>query len=175
MALLVEAGDELPERLAQLDVDAGGGLVEHDHRRPVHQRLRDQDAPLHAAGELAHVGVALVGEAEVGEQLVDPGVVVVDAEVAALDAQRLAHAEERIEDQLLRHDAEAAARRRVVAATTSWPSTATLPAVARARPARMLISVVLPAPFGPSRPKNSPSSMSKLTSSRARISPRAEA
>ena len=39
----------------------------------------------------------------------------------------------------------------------------------------MLISVVLPAPFGPSRPKNSPSSMSKLTSSRARTSPRGEA
>src|SRR6188768_2226356 len=36
----------------------------------------------------------------------------------------------------------------------------------------MLISVVLPAPFGPSRPKNSPGSMSKLTSSSARISPR---
>src|SRR5215203_3266047 len=39
----------------------------------------------------------------------------------------------------------------------------------------MLISVVLPAPFGPSRPKNSPCSMSKLTSSSARTSPRAEA
>ena len=39
----------------------------------------------------------------------------------------------------------------------------------------MLISVVLPAPFGPSRPKNSPSSMSKLTSSSARTSPRGEA
>ena len=56
----------------------------------------------------------LVGEAEVGEQLVDPGVVGVDAEVAALDPQRLAHGEERIEDQLLRHDAELPARRRVV-------------------------------------------------------------
>ena len=39
----------------------------------------------------------------------------------------------------------------------------------------MLISVVLPAPLGPSSPKNSPYPMSKLTSSRARTSPRGEA
>src|SRR5215831_5287623 len=57
---------------------------------------------------------------------------------------------------------------------TSWPSTATRPALARARPARMLISVVLPAPFGPSRPKNSPCAMSNETSSSARTSPRGE-
>ena len=37
-----------------------------------------------------------------------------DAEVAALDAQRLAHREERVEHQLLRNDAEDATRRRVV-------------------------------------------------------------
>ena len=34
---------------------------------------------------------------------------------------------------------------------------------ARASPARILMSVVLPAPFGPSRPKNSPSSTDRLT------------
>jgi hypothetical protein len=39
----------------------------------------------------------------------------------------------------------------------------------------MLISVVLPAPFGPSRPKNSPGSMSKPTASSARSVPRAPA
>src|SRR5882757_1103002 len=37
----------------------------------------------------------------------------------------------------------------------------------------MLISVVLPAPLGPSRPKNSPGWMSKLTSSNAFTAPRA--
>jgi hypothetical protein len=115
MALLVEAGDELPERLAQLDVDARGGLVEDDHGRAVHQRLGDQDAPLHAARELAHVGVALVGEAEVGEQLVDPGVVGVDAEIAALDAQRLAHGKNGSKTSSCGHDADLPARRRVVA------------------------------------------------------------
>jgi len=80
----------------------------------VHQRLRHQHAALHAAGELAHVGLGLVGEAELGQQLVDPGVVAAHAEVAALDAQRLAHAEEGVEHQLLRHDAQLSPRRGVV-------------------------------------------------------------
>jgi hypothetical protein len=35
----------------------------------------------------------------------------------------------------------------------------TVPEVGRESPASMLMSVVLPAPFGPSRPKNSPSSI----------------
>jgi hypothetical protein len=65
VAFLVQARDELPQRLAQFHVDAGGGLVEHDHRRLVHQRLRHQHAALHAARELAHVGVGLVGQAQV--------------------------------------------------------------------------------------------------------------
>ena len=38
----------------------------------------------------------------------------------------------------------------------SWPSTATLPALGLTMPQMMLISVVLPAPFGPSSAKISP-------------------
>ena len=71
----VELADEGPQVLPQLDVDARGRLVEHDHRRPVHQRLRDQHATLHAAGQRAHVGVGLRGEVEVVQDLVDPVVV----------------------------------------------------------------------------------------------------
>ena len=72
VAVAVEPADELPQPLAQLDVDAGGRLVEHDHRRPVHQRLRDQHPALHAARERAHVGVGLRREVEVVHHLVDP-------------------------------------------------------------------------------------------------------
>ena len=115
--------------LAQLHVDAGGGLVEHDHRRLVHQRLRHQHAPLHAAGERAHVGVGLGGEVEVLQHLVDPGVVAAQAEVARLDAQRLAHGEERVEHQLLRHHAEHAARAAVVGDARRAPMHATPPGV----------------------------------------------
>mmetsp|Transcript_29280 Transcript_29280/g.53020 ORF Transcript_29280/g.53020 Transcript_29280/m.53020 type:complete len:262 (-) Transcript_29280:10-795(-) len=114
VALLVQAGDELPQGLAQLHVDAGGGLVQHDDGWAVHQGLGHQHAALHAARELAHIGIGLVGQAQVGEQLVDPVVVVLDPEVAALDTQRLAHAEEGVEHQFLRHHAQRLARGGVV-------------------------------------------------------------
>ena len=58
---------------------------------------------------------ALSVEVEALDDLVDPRVVVAQAEVAGLDAQRLAHAEEGIEHQLLRHHSESAARTTVVA------------------------------------------------------------
>src|SRR5262245_31348040 len=44
----------------------------------------------------------------------------------------------------------------------SWPSTVTVPALGLTMPQTMLISVVLPAPFGPSRAKISPRRISKL-------------
>src|SRR5260363_342870 len=44
----------------------------------------------------------------------------------------------------------------------SRPQIRTLPPSARVKPARMWFKVVLPAPFGPSSPKNSPSSMVRL-------------
>ena len=119
VAFPVELGDELPQRLAQLDVDTGGRLVQHDDRRSMNQRLGDQHPALHATRQLPHVGVGLVGEPETVEQLVDPRVVgaAVDAhaKVAALDLQGFAHAEKRIEHQLLRHDAQTAPRSREIA------------------------------------------------------------
>ena len=150
----------------------GGRLVQNDHRRLVHQRLRHQHAPLHAARQLPHVGMCLVRQIQALDDLVDPGVVVAQTEVARLDAQRLAHSEERIEHQFLRHDAERSAARAGTRATRRSPSRAELPASARASPARMLISVVLPAPLGPSSPKNSPASISRLTPSKACTAPK---
>src|SRR5579871_4357091 len=44
----------------------------------------------------------------------------------------------------------------------SWPPTVTEPSLMLAMPQMMLISVVLPAPFGPSRAKISPALMSRL-------------
>jgi hypothetical protein len=49
--------------------------------------------------------------------------------------------------------------------------TLTDPALARASPAMMLMRVVLPAPLGPSSPKNSPCSTARLTPSSARSVP----
>jgi hypothetical protein len=76
----------------------------------VHQGLTNQHAAFHAARERTHVGVGLPGQVEVGKDLVDPVVVVAQAKIASLEAQRFAHREEGIEHKLLRDDTEAAAR-----------------------------------------------------------------
>src|SRR6266487_4703057 len=54
---------------------------------------------------------------------------------------------------------------------TSWPATNACPAVGSSRVARILMSVVLPAPFGPSMPNSSPSLMPNDTPSRAVTGP----
>ncbi len=46
-----ERPHHLPHVLAQLDVDAGGGLVEEQDLRLMRQRLGDQHAALHAAAD----------------------------------------------------------------------------------------------------------------------------
>src|SRR5438046_8721489 len=110
MAVAVQVADERPQALPQLDVNAGCGLVEHDDRRLVNKRLADKHAALHSAGERTHVHVRFADEVEMVKDLVDPRAVVAQAEIAGLDLQRLAHAEEGIEAELLRHDAERATR-----------------------------------------------------------------
>jgi hypothetical protein len=64
---------------------------------------------LHATGQLAHIGIGLVGQAQAFQQLVNPGIVVTDAEVTGLKPQRLAHIEKGVKHQLLRHHAKFAA------------------------------------------------------------------
>ena len=56
-------------------------------------------------------------------------------------------------------------RARAVIGAMSWPSTVTVPDVALTMPQMMLISVVLPAPLGPSSANISPRRMSRLMSS----------
>ncbi len=111
VAIAIQLADEPPQALPQLDVDARRRLVQHDHRRLVHQRLPDQHAALHAAGQRAHVGVRLSRQVQVVQDFVDPRAVPAQAEIAGLHFQRFAHAEERIEHQFLRNDAQVAPRK----------------------------------------------------------------
>jgi hypothetical protein len=106
VAVAIQLADEPPQALPKFDVHARRRLVQHDDGRLVHERLADQHAALHSAGERAHVGVRLRREIEMVQDLVDPRAVVPDAEVAGLDLERLAHGEEGIEHELLRHDAQ---------------------------------------------------------------------
>src|SRR4051794_18037636 len=54
----------------------------------------------------------------------------------------------------------------------SMPPTSTCPAVGRRYPVMTRMVVVLPAPFGPSRPSTSPSATSKVTSEIASVRPK---
>ena len=76
-------------------------------------------------------------------------------EEAAEEPQRLDDGQLVGELRLLQLDAEPLAQRRASAAQRS-PSTSTSPESGSVRPSQISIVVVLPAPFGPSRPKHSP-------------------
>ena len=106
MPVAVELADKSPQALAQLDVDARGGLVEDDHWRLVHQRLSDEHPALHASGQCAHIGIGLRSQIEVMQDLVDPRIVVGETEVACLNPERFANGEKRVEHQFLRHHSE---------------------------------------------------------------------
>ena len=53
--------DHAPELVAALRVEAGGGLVEEQHRRTVHERGGEVEATAHAAGVGARHAVGRVG------------------------------------------------------------------------------------------------------------------
>jgi hypothetical protein len=89
-----------------------GRLVEHQHVGIVDERLRERQAPPHAAGQLADARVRLVLQLREFEQRRHEcargrrG----DPEIAAEHEQVLADREVRIEIVELRHDADAPAR-----------------------------------------------------------------
>ncbi|MDT4881643.1 hypothetical protein FQZ97_1175190 [compost metagenome] len=89
-------------------VQAGGGLVQQQQARVVDQRARQRQAPLHAARELARLGIGLVGE---GCELQQLGYTLVhhcalQPKVAAEYAQVLGAGEVRVEGVKLRDHAQ---------------------------------------------------------------------
>ena len=105
----------LPHVLAQLDVDAGGRLVEEQDLRLVRQRLGDHHAALHAAGQRHDLAVLLVPQRQVLQHLLDVRGVGRLAEQAAAETDGGPHRLERVGGQLLRHQADQRARRAIVA------------------------------------------------------------
>jgi hypothetical protein len=83
------------------------------------------------------------------------------AEQAAAEGHRAAHRFEGVGGEFLRHQSDQRARGAVVGDDVV-PADADLPSLAVTMPQTMLISVVLPAPLGPSRAKISPRRMSRL-------------
>ena len=122
----------LPHVLAQLDVDAGGRLVEEQDLRLVRQRLGDQHAALHAAGQRHDLAVLLVPQRQrlAAPSRCSAGLARL-AEQAAAEADGRPHRLEGVGGQLLRHQADHRARARGSRVTMSWPSTVTVPLARR--------------------------------------------
>jgi hypothetical protein len=114
-AAVAQAAHHLPHVAAQLDVDAGRGLVEKQDRRLVRQRLGDQHAPLHAAGQGQDLRVPLVPQRQVAQDSLDVRRVGLPAEQPAAEADRRPDAFEGIGVQFLRDQADLAARGAIVA------------------------------------------------------------
>ena len=108
-AVEAELADQFPHVAAQLDVDAGGRLVEEQDVGLVAERLGDHHPALHAAGQFHHLGLALVPQRQALEQDLDLGRVARLAEQAAAEADRRPDAFERVGGQFLRHQADAGA------------------------------------------------------------------
>ena len=113
--LRAQRAHHLPHVAPQLDVDAGGRLVEEQDLRLVRQRLGDHHAPLHAAGQRHDLAVLLVPQRQVAQHLLEVGGVRRLAEQAAAEVHRGPDALERVGRQLLRHQADLGARRAIVA------------------------------------------------------------
>ena len=105
-AAAVQFADIGPELLAQLDVDARGGLVQHQHRGRVDHRLGDHQAALHATGQGAGIGVGLVLQMHRAQQFHRAALRFRDAVEAGLDLQRLDGGEEGVEQDFLVDDAD---------------------------------------------------------------------
>ena len=68
-----QLADDGPQLGAALDVEAGGGLVEEQHRRALHEGGGDVESPPHAARVGAHRTVGGVAQVEAREQLAARG------------------------------------------------------------------------------------------------------
>ena len=93
-----------PERAAQFHVDASGRFVENQDGRIVDEGLGDHEPALHAAGQLAHIGVLLVFEAEGGEDFKAAALGLWNAVEAGHQFQHLHGGEKGIGDDFLVHD-----------------------------------------------------------------------
>ena len=108
----------VPERGAALDVEAGGRLVEEEDARPVGERQRQVEPPLHPARVAADFAVGRLGEPDPLEQLL-PALVsrsaLAEPVQGGLQAHVLAAGQQRVERRLLQRRADRGAHLRPLA------------------------------------------------------------
>ena len=101
---LVEFQHIFPKLLPEIDIDAGGRLVQHQNRRRMDHCLRHQQPPLHPAGQGPGIGIGLVLQMDGTQQFHRPPLGLGHAIEASLHFQRLKRREKWVENNLLRHD-----------------------------------------------------------------------
>ena len=157
------------DRVAALRIDADGRLVEQQDVGIVQQAGGQVQPPLHAAAEGLHAIVRAVGEADQVERGVDRLVErgARQAVERAEEAEVRARGQLVVEREILRHEADPALLRIGVAAQPRAVDEHVAVVRRRRSPAIIETVVVLPAPFGPSRPTSCPRSTVNETSSTA--------
>jgi hypothetical protein len=138
-------------------VEAGGRFVEKDNVRVIDQRAGQGQAPFHATGERCDAGIRLAAEAGEIEQGRDSSldVGIAQAEIAAEDEQVFGAGEIRVEVVELRHDTDPRPCLLSVG-RNGTPFSVMQPLSGAVSPRQRRKVVVLPAPFGPSSPKQVP-------------------
>ena len=131
--------DRLEQRRAAAGVEAGGGLVEEEHRRADHERGRQVEPAAHAAGVGAHQPRARLVELEALEQLVRTLARALAAQVVeAADHLEVLEAGQVLVDRgVLTGQADAGCRSAAASLTTSSPATRALPASGRSSVVRI--------------------------------------
>ena len=150
----------LPDRDARHGIEAGRRLVEEEDARLVHEAARDLDAAPHAARQVLHLRVAPLRELDRLEQLVD-------------QLLRFARGTPYSFAKMIRFSSTLSSRSLVIACgmtpidaahavgllgDVEAVDDAPCRAVGGSSVVSMRMSVDLPAPLGPSRPKISPCS-----------------
>ena len=158
---LVQPADVAPQLLAQLEVDAGGRLVED------HERAAGASARARAAGggacrrELRRAHVALRAQVEDVDHLLGALARVAPRPCRSSRRGRASVSRTvRKRSRLMSCSARPTQRARLERVVRLRRTRGSRPSVTRSRLQTALISVVLPAPLGPSRPKNAPAGIS---------------
>ena len=131
-ALLLQPVEAVPQEVASLGVEPGGGLVEDEDLGVRDERPRDREPTLHPARQRVHLVVGPLGELGELEQLL--GSLADDAagqvEVPAVDHEVVEDGQLEVERVLLGHDADPAPD----LSTRRGPGPGRAPAVSRPTP-----------------------------------------
>ena len=163
-----DAAHEIPDRAPRLRIEPRRQLVEEDDFGIVDERERDEEPLLLAAGQRHEPRVALVAQTELLDQRSPSTRLPVERRP---EADGFPHLDALLELRLLELHADALLQRVDVADWDRGQERRSSPRSGVRSPSTHSIVVVLPAPFGPIRPKISPGWTSNETSSTATVRP----